>query len=66
MEFYEVCGSCNELTDVRIDTPIDFRAHYVDGAGQLCSGCYEKVYTPENMAEAERWFESTFGGENGR
>lgn len=36
---YEICISCGEETDVRIDTPIDQRYGYIEGAGQVCSRC---------------------------
>ena len=55
-EVYETCGRCKEITDIRKDTPIDERMFYVECAGQLCSDCYGKVYTPENMRKAEEWF----------
>jgi recombinational DNA repair protein (RecF pathway) len=40
----EKCVTCGVETDVPIDTPVDVRYNYVEGAGQLCKSCWEKVY----------------------
>ena len=40
----EKCVSCGVETPYTINTHIDLRKHYVEGAGQLCTGCYEKIY----------------------
>ena len=40
----EKCVVCNIETDVPVDKPVDLRYHYVEGAGQLCKSCWEKVY----------------------
>lgn len=39
---FEHCIICNRVTQIRKDTPIDKRACYEIGAGQLCRQCYEK------------------------
>ncbi|MBM3228745.1 hypothetical protein FJZ20_02595 [Candidatus Pacearchaeota archaeon] len=45
-EFEEcVCG-CNSLTNIRKDTPISERVHYVEGTGQLTPRCYKEIYGP--------------------
>ena len=36
------CIVCGIETNEPKDKHIDFRANYVDGAGQLCSKCIEK------------------------
>ena len=41
---YETCVVCRQETDVKKDTPIKDRYHYVEGSGQLCSDCYYEVY----------------------
>lgn len=41
---YEHCTKCNSLTDVKKDTPIEERAMYVEGSGQLCKICYYEIY----------------------
>jgi len=40
----EVCVSCHEITDCPLDTPIDLRKTYIEGAGHLCEDCYENIY----------------------
>lgn len=40
---YDVCVLCHEPTDVLTSTPIDQRINYVEGAGQLCDKCPEKL-----------------------
>jgi len=40
----EKCISCGKETKYSKDTPIDFRENYVEGAGQLCDGCANKIY----------------------
>ena len=40
----ETCVICSVETDVPIDKHIDLRYHYVEGAGQLCKSCWEKIY----------------------
>ena len=41
---FEKCVNCGAETDVPIDQHIDLRKNYVEGAGQLCPGCYNKFY----------------------
>ena len=43
----EVCILCHKITDCPIDTPIDLRKTYIEGAGHLCEDCFEKVYDQE-------------------
>jgi len=40
----EKCVSCKKETPYTITTHIDQRKNYVEGAGQLCPGCYEEIY----------------------
>ena len=40
----EKCVACGVETDIPIDKPVDVRYHYVEGAGQLCKSCWEKIY----------------------
>ena len=42
-KYYENCISCGEITDVPRGLHIDFRQYYVEGAGQLCTTCGEKL-----------------------
>ena len=40
---FERCVRCGKETEYTTDDPITIRYHYVDGAGQLCKECYEKI-----------------------
>jgi hypothetical protein len=40
----EKCISCGKETPYTINTHIDLRDHYIEGAGQLCTGCFEEIY----------------------
>ena len=42
---HDTCVSCNSVTEVLINEPVTTRHHYVEGAGQLCKVCYDKVYS---------------------
>ena len=41
----ENCVSCGEETPYKFSDSIFIRNWYVEGAGQLCKSCYDKVYT---------------------
>ena len=38
------CIHCKKETEYTITTHIDQRKNYIEGAGQLCPGCYEEIY----------------------
>jgi hypothetical protein len=40
----ERCIHCGAKTPYFIDTPVNLRNYYIDGAGQLCKKCFEKIY----------------------
>ena len=42
----EKCVICGVETNVDVNTHIDFRLHYVEGAGQLCKKCYNNTNEP--------------------
>ena len=43
------CVSCGVETSYDKTDHVDFRLGYVEGAGQLCLDCYEKIYMkPKN------------------
>lgn len=42
---YEDCVSCGKETTDKKSTHVDLRQYYVDGAGQLCADCYDRVYS---------------------
>lgn len=39
---YENCILCGDKTDVLRSTHIDFRTGYIEGAGQLCTKCWNR------------------------
>lgn len=40
----DICVNCEKETQYDIDCHIDYRSYYIEGAGQLCKECYEKIY----------------------
>ena len=42
-EKYERCVLCKSRTQVKQDEPIEKRYGYIEGVGQLCYNCYQKV-----------------------
>lgn len=40
----EKCVICGKETPYKISDHIDMRENYVEGAGQLCSECFEETY----------------------
>jgi len=40
----DLCVNCLKDTMIPIDTPVDARENYVDGAGQLCEECNDRIY----------------------
>jgi hypothetical protein len=51
----EKCINCGKETNVPIDLHIDERKNYVEGAGQLCDGCYLMIYdTREDKGSGNR------------
>lgn len=41
---YENCILCNTECEEKINTDINNRSYYVEGAGQLCNFCYKDLY----------------------
>ena len=39
----DLCISCDIETKYKHDTSIEYRTHYVEGAGQLCEKCYATI-----------------------
>lgn len=39
----DLCISCEGETKYSHDTSIEYRDYYVEGAGQLCKDCYDKI-----------------------
>lgn len=42
-QIFETCIMCGKLTDVLVNTHIDFRHGYVEGCGQCCRECYNNT-----------------------
>jgi recombinational DNA repair protein (RecF pathway) len=40
----EKCVNCKAETNVPVNKHIDLRKFYVEGAGQLCEECWNKIY----------------------
>lgn len=40
---YEKCVMCGEMTNIPIPLPITCRKNYVEGIGQLCEKCQNKL-----------------------
>lgn len=38
----EICILCGKETTVDVNTHIDFRTGYIEGAGQLCNECHQR------------------------
>ena len=47
----EHCVVCGKDTTIPVTMHIDHRFYYVEGAGQLCRTCYNKVYQNENAVK---------------
>lgn len=45
----EKCVMCGKETAVEKDSDINFRPYYVEGGGQCCRECYNKVYGKETI-----------------
>ena len=43
-EEMDKCVFCNKETEYPKSLNIDYRLHYIEGAGQLCKECYDKIY----------------------
>jgi len=48
----DLCISCETETPYSHDTSIEYRDHYVEGAGQLCENCYNTIM--DKLAEAAK------------
>jgi len=41
---FEHCVICKIETNVLKNLHVDYRYHYIEGAGQLCKDCWDKLY----------------------
>ena len=47
----EICVSCGEPTIYKRSDHIDYRFHYIEGVGQLCSDC-----NPTRRIDDPEWY----------
>jgi hypothetical protein len=40
----EKCITCEEDTPYHFSTDIEYRSHYIEGAGQLCESCWDDCF----------------------
>jgi len=45
----EKCVSCGVITDIHKNTDVNYRFYYVEGGGQLCKKCFDRVFSDENQ-----------------
>lgn len=45
------CVLCGVETPYNYETPVDMRIGYVEGAGQLCSSCFDRTNTTYDHLE---------------
>lgn len=51
----ETCILCGKETNVDVNTHIDLRVGYIEGAGQLCLSCYNKGTDRDNITIPKRF-----------
>ena len=44
----ETCITCKNETPYHISTDIEYRSHYVEGAGQLCKDCWDEYFNNDD------------------
>jgi len=52
----EKCVVCKKPTEYNVTTHVDFRNYYVEGCGQLCSECYNRVYFTEQKTDKKKTY----------
>ena len=53
-DIFEICVLCGNITEVKVDEPIENRPMYMPGAGQLCEECCRNVYGIDDLRRI-RW-----------
>jgi len=46
--YNDKCVSCDDITEYSKFDHVDFRIGYIEGAGQLCLECLDKIYVKKN------------------
>ena len=44
----EKCVSCGHETDFNTTTDVNYRFYYIEGGGQLCKKCYDRIFEDTN------------------
>lgn len=44
MREFEKCSVCKKDTTIKKNEDVKKRKYYIEGAGQLCRECYNKIY----------------------
>lgn len=57
----EICVLCGKESIYDKDTHIDRRYFYVEGAGQLCRECYDKIYNKVRPAVIHKIDKEKYG-----
>lgn len=52
----EKCVVCKKPTEYDTHTPVDLRSNYVEGCGQLCTECYNRVYFTEQKNNKKKTY----------
>jgi hypothetical protein len=52
----EKCVSCGVITDINSTTDVNYRSYYVEGGGQLCKKCYDRIFEDVND-ELDEYFD---------
>ena len=47
----ELCVRCGKETKYDTSTPITLRRYFIEGAGQLCEECWNKLYESDFVPE---------------
>ena len=49
----DLCVRCEAETEYDVNTPITVRHYYIEGAGQLCEACWNKLW-PTHAEEDDK------------
>lgn len=44
---FERCVCCHKKLNIPVNQPVEYRAFYIVGAGQLCCDCWREIYGPK-------------------
>jgi hypothetical protein len=52
----EKCTSCGISTDFDTTSDINYRSYFVEGGGQLCKRCWDRIYEVSNDDDDDFYF----------